>query len=180
MYPLINAQKLAEVLEARLQPACHKIQIAGSIRRKAQFVHDIDLIAWPIMDTDEQLDLFGESRVITARPGRLLALIEQTPGATKLEYKKNNPKIIRFLYDGVPVEIYLTEARGQNFGALLQMRTGPATYNEVLAMLAKFKGRQYRAGYGIFDREDHRLDDDSERRIIELCGAKYVEPTRRT
>ena len=48
----------AEVVEF-LGPVCQRIEVAGSVRRKKTLVHDVDLVAWPMVDDQSYSDLFG-------------------------------------------------------------------------------------------------------------------------
>jgi DNA polymerase/3'-5' exonuclease PolX len=41
---LQQAQKIASQVIQTLKPFCERIEVAGSIRRKRPFVHDIDLV----------------------------------------------------------------------------------------------------------------------------------------
>lgn len=182
IFPLASALAVAEYIVQAIQPACHRVEIAESIRRKQAQVHDVDLVAWPIYATAEIETLFGMGKELLSRPGDLIIVLKQWPNhgsLNDLTYAKENPRIIKFIYNSIPVEIYLVEPDGSNFGALLQLRTGSKEFNANLATNAKFKGLHYKAGYGVFNQEDQRLDDDSERRIIELLGMKFIEPEKR-
>lgn len=54
---LAQARKIAEELKARLERSCHRITIAGSIRRRKPFPGDIELLAIPkFVDGVDQLD----------------------------------------------------------------------------------------------------------------------------
>src|SRR5690348_10860398 len=44
---LEEALKIAERVKAQLEPYCHRIEIAGSIRRKKPEVKDIEIVAFP-------------------------------------------------------------------------------------------------------------------------------------
>ncbi len=44
---LEKAQIIADQVKNKLAPFCERIEIAGSIRRRRPFVHDIDIVAIP-------------------------------------------------------------------------------------------------------------------------------------
>ncbi len=48
--PLAPARRLAEALVRELEPACERIEIAGSIRRGADHVGDLELLAIPRLE----------------------------------------------------------------------------------------------------------------------------------
>ena len=60
--PLAPARRLAEALVRELEPACERIEIAGSIRWGADHVGDLELLAIPRLEDREapgQTSLFG-------------------------------------------------------------------------------------------------------------------------
>ncbi|MDV7397174.1 hypothetical protein RZS08_37585, partial [Arthrospira platensis SPKY1] len=75
-YDLLKAKKTADYLVQRMAPACHKIEIAGSIRRRKPLVHDIEIVAEPYVDP--VANLFGEPGHYRSRLDDLLAgLLEE-------------------------------------------------------------------------------------------------------
>jgi DNA polymerase/3'-5' exonuclease PolX len=177
-YPLARARVLAIELQELLRGACHQIEVAGSVRRgSGAQVHDIDLVAWPLYSDTVATNLFGEVSRIYGAAERLLErlrIIGADPGTPPIE-----AKILRCQYQNLPVEIYLSEHDGSNFGALLQMRTGSAMFNTLLAARAHNLGLAYRAGYGIF-RGDVRVDDGTEAGVFEALGLEYMLPALRS
>jgi hypothetical protein len=55
-WPLAEAAKLAAGIAAVLSPACSRLEIAGSVRRRVHTVADVELVAIPRY----RVDLFGE------------------------------------------------------------------------------------------------------------------------
>ena len=54
---LQKARTIAEELKRLLEPACHRVEIAGSIRRQKPFVGDVELLCIPKYDSGiDQLD----------------------------------------------------------------------------------------------------------------------------
>jgi DNA polymerase/3'-5' exonuclease PolX len=45
--PLPDAERIAAAIVADLAPYCDRIQVAGSVRRRKEFVGDIELVAIP-------------------------------------------------------------------------------------------------------------------------------------
>ena len=58
--PLARAERLAEHIAGLLEPACERIEIAGSIRRRKPEVGDLELLVVPMLVPGlDQMDLFG-------------------------------------------------------------------------------------------------------------------------
>jgi DNA polymerase/3'-5' exonuclease PolX len=175
-----TAQELMKVFA----PAVHKMEIAGSIRREVKYVHDIDLVAWPKYEDIGQPVLFGEGSG-EMYPSQLVDLVKQYADmmaiGPKMDEFKPGGKIIKFERCGIPVEIYLVEPDGSNWGALLQCRTGSAEFNRRLATEAIKLGLRYSAGYGLYEKPGVRMDDDTEEDILRQLGISewYLDPTRR-
>ena len=179
-YPYRQLKPLADNLLMALSYACYDnhLEIAGSLRRKRAWCHDIDLVAWPRYDQQGQVaDLFGELRIQQTFTARHLA-----EGISRLLDEpfriKANARLAHFVYQSVPVDIFFAEPDGSNYGALLQTRTGPAEFNIKLAALARDMGLYYKAGHGLY-REDQRVDDDTERGIFRALGLPWVDPAQR-
>lgn len=176
LFPLAQARKQALEIIEELQPGCHKIAVAGSVRRKRPQVHDIDLIAWPIYEQVQigAQDMFGQVNLVNLMV-KLSELI--LPPNKTID---PDTRILHLAYP-IPVELYLTEPYGENFGALLQMRTGPAAFNVQMAIRAKKLHLSYKAGYGLFngkvrvDEGDHFCEDG----IFQRLGLKTIPPEQR-
>lgn len=177
VFSLQAASEKARKLVHYFQPACHRIEIAGSIRRQVAQVHDIDLVLWPIYESWLQKDIFG---VVIDREDIPRALIDLVSLYMTM---KADAKMVHFVTWEMPVELYLAEPDGSNFEALLQMRTGSAEYNRNLAWTAQRKQLYYRAGYGIYrmaetGRYETRVDDGTEPGIFTALGIPYVAPEK--
>lgn len=171
VFSLKIAQGAAQNLVKLLQPACRQIEIAGSIRRRKPEVHDIDLVVWPLFDLSTTPDFFGLGMTMTNKPSRLMDLL----AAKNLAVMAPDAKIVRLIWGGIPVELYICEPDGSNWGALLQMRTGPAEFNRRLASRAKKMNLKYVAGYGIY-RESERIDDGTEAGVFTALNLPWTDP----
>jgi DNA polymerase/3'-5' exonuclease PolX len=176
-YPYQEAISVATSVVNLLKPGCFKIDIAGSLRREKNFVHDIDIVLQPLMSAVHgQLTLFEEESVIQM-PIALNCILDTSFQTACINFNKYY-RTLQIIYRGIPVDLFLTEPDGENYGALLQMRTGSAEFNMRLAAKAKSLGAHYNAGHGIF-MGDQRLDDGTEAGIFATLGYKYVEPKLR-
>ena len=133
-----------------------KIDIAGSIRRCRETVHDIDMVASatpqsPIMDTFTSLP---EAQQVLMR------------GTTRSSIRLNNDMAVDLRV--VPVKDY---------GATLHHFTGSKAHNIALRTMAKERGMKINE-YGIF-RGEERIGGEKEEDIYFYLEMDYIEPEMR-
>jgi DNA polymerase/3'-5' exonuclease PolX len=182
LYDLERVKKVGEALLKLLSPACNKIEIAGSVRRNVPLVHDLDIVAWP--KYTNQPSLFSDAEGDT-RPWEMATLLaDKLPDRINESWplKKDSGAILKFEVDGIPVEIYTTLPSGENYGSLLQMRTGSAALNIRLASRALQLGLKLSAGRGVFNQVGERIDKPGvdEAPYFEALGFEYIDPSRRS
>lgn len=126
--PLKQAQALAEKIIKELSPACARIEVAGSVRRKKPEVGDIEIVCIPEM----QLDLFGDPS------GSILDIhLEQLAEAGRIlksegENKRWGPKWKSFHPAARPelkVDLFITTA--PEWGYTFTIRTGPSDFSRL-------------------------------------------------
>lgn len=169
---LEKGQQLAQELLDYLRPAIYWGAIAGSVRRRRPWVHDLDIVVLPIYESFEQPSLLSAERQVTFWSSRLAKTLRPWVEV------KPEARAIRFEHQGVGVDLYLVEPDGSNKQALLQLRTGSAVFNQFLAMRALQLGLKYQAGYGIF-RNGERIDDGTENGIFLALDLPNLGPTER-
>jgi DNA polymerase (family 10) len=167
---LEKAEKIASQVIQTLKPYCEKIEVAGSIRRKRPFVHDVDLVAIPR----------NQGQFIT----RLNAWGKIKMGGQKL-IRCDTP-------DGIELDVYI--ATPETWACLLLIRTGSKQHNIRLCRAAVAKDMRLHAdGSGLFelggiiatkdtadgDREENRIAGDTEFSIFEALGLPYKRPEER-
>lgn len=160
MYELEYAAETANRLVGILEPCCHRIAVAGSIRRKRPQVHDIDLVIIP-----NNLSALGMTLL---RHGEIL---------TKKRIQSKT-KIIKYRFKGMPVDIYVAD--NASFATLLLIRTGSANHNRRLAIKGRELGLRLKAdGQGIIDAEGNVIAWRSEEEIFRSLGMDYIRPEER-
>ena len=163
---LSQANKIALEIEEQLRPWCSNIAIAGSIRRKKDWVRDIDMVAIP------------------SNQGRFLTVL-QSLGRIKM----GGGKIIRVgmgFSKGIDLDMYV--ATPETWATLLLIRTGSTNHNIKLCRLARSKKMVLHAdGSGLFKLEaqgcegvEVRIAGDTESSIFENLGLPYLAPEKRT
>lgn len=140
-YDAQTARKYAEMTITILRPFIERFEIAGSLRRKKQTVHDVDI-------------------VMKVKPGEL----ENLKNSAKMIIESNQPqpadeiklgdKIIRFkvhikdtpeIQPPLSIDLYLADTDSV-FDVLTLIRTGSEQHNIRLAMKAKQLGGSLKVG----------------------------------
>ncbi len=143
-------------------------QICGSIRRKREFVNDID---WVIVPNPEASYQFGQE-----------SFDDTITRLNEIEQIMIGKKIKRFNYKGISIDIYI--ATEQTFQTLMLIRTGSKEHNIKLTTLARQKGlKLFANGSGLckVDKDDNiiRIVEDTEKGILFNLLEKFEEPENR-
>ena len=141
-----------ELIMGNGQLATHfsKWTICGSIRRKKPEIKDIDIVAIP---KSEDMYNFGDPEL-----NATISILdpEGRNGPQDIKRFLLGPKIKRFFYKGIMIDIYL--ATEDTFSTLCLIRTGSTQHNINLTTLARSKGMKLFAdGTGLC-----RIDDKDE------------------
>ena len=157
---LSKVEPVAEELAAALRehPAAEKVEIAGSVRRRAETSKDIDLIA-----TAEKPKKLAEH--LAAHP---LIAAAGTPGKNGVRAQTHN---------GVSVDLRIVPPA--EFGNLLQHFTGSKAHNVQLREAAVARGLSV-SEHGIKDSETDEVTlCATEEEVYERLGYSYIEPELR-
>jgi len=193
------AMEAAVVFVDELSQACEKIQIAGSLRREARDVKDIEFVALPITTVEYNLDLFGEvvgTRQVSELEGLLMARLD--PDADwdwelDPDLPRNGPRYKRLRHKptGICCDLFLTTSRG--WGGAMVIRTGPAAFSRALMRLARRQGKHVADGYLLHNHPKHgsqacekgadcwRITNTStERGFLDALGLPWIRPSERS
>lgn len=116
------------VLEA-LRPACLRIDVAGSVRRRVDAVGDLDLVAAPIPDAD----MFGRPIEGVPRWSELDGLERRAVDAGLLRPDGGGGRQRKYVVTagaGVEVPMQLWRVPEPEYAVALLIRTGPATFSK--------------------------------------------------
>jgi len=159
-YTIEMGRKVAELVIKRLEPYCKPARcvVAGSIRRGAPMVHDVDIVLIP----GDSWNLYQE----------ILALNKP------FKPSPDGPKIKKIRVGGMPVDLYITDER--EWATILLIRTGSVANNIRLCTRAKDIGFQLKAdGSGLFNQFNKRIAGDTEMSIYGALGLPYQNPDER-
>lgn len=178
-HALQDVGSTADRLVTALEPACEMIAVAGSIRRAAPEVKDIEIVAIPIRPRD----LFGD---ITAGPTKLDRELAKLREAIERgdkwgdKYKRLTVKLPSRLV--IAVDLFITTPEA--WPVIFAIRTGPAEYSQKM-VTQQHKNGLLKNGHAV---RDGRVWNDggepvaieSEREFFEgfVLGG-YIEPDER-
>jgi len=168
---LERAKVIAEEFKTLLEPACERVTIAGSIRRRKPDVGDIELLCIPkYVDGVEQLDrvikLLISQKILGFRLNRL---------GSRVYGPKN--KLMLHIPSGFGIDIFSTTE--ECWPVALVVRTGGAETNRRIARAALRKGWSFHA-YGTgFTTPNGMIICHSEREVFETVGLRYQQPWER-
>jgi DNA polymerase/3'-5' exonuclease PolX len=151
---LKEAERIAGEIVEVLKEACSQIEVAGSIRRRRPFVHDIDIVCIP------------------ANQGQFLLAVKSLGRS-----KRGGPKMICLDVAGVSVDIYL--ATEDTWPTLLLIRTGSKEHNvKLCARAATLRMRLHANGSGLED-GNGILKPRDEADLFRMLSLPYKRPEDR-
>lgn len=133
-YELSTAKRIADELIEHLRRACVQIEIAGSIRRRARWVHDIEIVAQPWLETQRATDLFGEiTTTYYSCLDEVLADLHEQQILRAFPGSKHGDRFRQFAVapTGINLDLFIVRPPAQ-WGSILAIRTGPAHYSHWL------------------------------------------------
>lgn len=173
--PLERARATAEIVRGVLSAACTRLVVAGSIRRLAPDVKDIELCAIPRM----RLDLAGD-----VLDDDLEVLVPELVRDSWLRWRTRSdgqllargPKFYALVHrdSGMPIDLFVARPAAE-WGAVLAIRTGPAEYSKKLVTLCKRRGLRCENNR-LVRTDGTAIDTPEERQFIEACGLEWAEP----
>jgi DNA polymerase/3'-5' exonuclease PolX len=130
-YELSIAKRIADELLDRLRSACVQIEIAGSIRRRSRWVHDIEIVAEPW--TEIVPNLLGDAIHYHSRLDDALADLQDEMILRSFPGAKHGERMQQFAVapTGIKLDLFIVRPPAQ-WGSLLAIRTGPAHYSHWL------------------------------------------------
>lgn len=173
---------VARRIRDALAPACERACVAGSLRRRARAVSDIEIVCEPRRDED----LFGAP----SGECQLAALLDRLRAAGSIRWRIEThpaPKDWRaarrmwaavVLPEEIPLDVFAVRPPAQ-WGAILAIRTGPAEYSRRLVTSCRTRGLRCEDGR-LVDAQNRPVETPEERDFIEACGMQWVHPEART
>lgn len=154
--PLAAARAVADALRELLEPACTRIEIAGSIRRRKATVGDAELVAIPRLVPEPAGDLWGTLRerdLLAERVAALIAAGEFTVRMVRItradgsieQGRRLGRAYLALVFRGLPVDLFIVHPPAE-WGVIFALRTGPGDWNIRLVTEARNAGRRVDGG----------------------------------
>lgn len=195
--PLADARVVADTVVSTLEPACERIEIAGSVRRGATDCGDIEVVCIPKLGEPGR-NLFGEA--IGEPPDELHDLCERlradgvlVPRQNKLDRISWGRKLkwVRFVMPqgsgwwpcSFALDIYVTTP--EQWGVTLAIRTGPADFSHRLVTPKAAGGYcpaplQFK-GWRVVERASGEpLPTPEEADVFRALGMDWIAPDERS
>lgn len=173
-----EAKEIAQNICSQLAPYCHRIEIAGSIRRLKPEVKDIEIVCIPVTER-VKTGLFDmdESYATEVNPEfiRIVNSWEKIKGEPTGKYTQ------RKLPEGINLDLFI--ANKYNWGLIYAIRTGSAEYShKVLA--AGWVKRGWKSIDGMLCQYGEGgiwtpIKTPEEKDLFDLIGVKMVSPEKR-
>ena len=169
---LERAKAIAEELKELLAPACERITVAGSIRRRKPFPNDIELLCIPkyvegVDQLDKELGVLFVRGILTYRRNK----------RGSIGYGPQN-KLLLHKPSGIGIDIFSTTK--ECWPVALVVRTGGKSTNMEIATRAIERGMRFHAyGRGFTRADGSELVCYSEEDIFRAVGLRYLEPWER-
>lgn len=192
--PATQVRPLAERIVAELRPHCHRIEVAGSLRRRSRLVSDIEIVCEPIIverDAVVGRTLFGDT-IEHVRENKLDQAVNRLLVRSELwepRLDKNGRQAIgerykRLLVDGVALDLFSVFTPA-SWGVVFAIRTGPAEFSRRLVTQRSKGGwlpNDCRVAGGTVVSDGGMVDGFElieERDFFTLCGLDWIEPEDR-
>jgi DNA polymerase/3'-5' exonuclease PolX len=159
---LHEAKLIAQDVLEQLRPHCDRIEIAGSIRREAPEVKDIEIVAIP---KPYMVGMFEDG----------IAKVVNRWECVKGDLGRNCKYTQRILPQGIKLDLFF--AKPENWGWIFAIRTESAAFSHIaLASRLKWAGLEARDGYLYNIAEDKMVEVTEEAQLFKLLGLNYIEP----
>ena len=143
-------------------------RLAGSLRRRARHVHDIDIVACVSRTPDDLMapETNPRSRLraeLTAKAGEIISW---------------GPDHARFVFEKIPVDLYFTKP--SRFALALLVATGSSRHLRKLDLRAKSKHLHLQPAQHLLSTDEHtEIEVASENEVYVKIGVPYQSPQQR-
>lgn len=178
---LQRAEVIADEICCDLSPACDRIKIAGSIRRKRSEVGDVEIVCIPRIEGG---GLFGDGEpidLVTKVCDAFLASGRMAHRLDKNGRRSYGGKFKRLLFEGFPLDLFSVHDANQ-WGVIFAIRTGPAEFSKRF-VTQKAHGGHMPEGYCVRDgwllAHGDQVSCPEESDFFRAIGMEFVAPEKR-
>jgi len=176
---------------ARLDGCYTDLRVAGSLRRRLAYVHDVEIVAVP-RTAPVTIDLLDEQIVVRDLLDERMADLLDAGTVEKRLDRNGVPRwgpLLKYLvYDGVRIDLVAPCA--ERLGWILLLRTGPAAFSRQLVVERGRKTKDGRPGlrpehivsadgWLTYRRSGERIPTPTEQDACMVLGIPYADPWER-
>jgi DNA polymerase/3'-5' exonuclease PolX len=179
--PLAEARAVADELVTILGLGCERIEVAGSVRRGAPDVGDIELVAVPLIES-VPLGFFDTAEVSTLDLLLYTLVIQGTLAAPAVRGERYTK--LHHAASGLQVDLFIVRPPA-SWGVIFLIRTGPAAYSQALVTEARRRhfhvagGALHRGGLGCGAEPCEAIPTPEEKDVYRALGLPFVAPADR-
>jgi DNA polymerase/3'-5' exonuclease PolX len=186
--PLEAARAVAAALRELLAPACARIEIAGSIRRRKATVGDLELVAIPRLVAEPAGDLWGtelrERNLLADRVAELIAAGELAPREVTItradgsieQARRMGRAYLALVFRELPVDLFIVHPPAE-WGVIFALRTGPGDWNIRLVSECRRYLRRVASGQVLTAAGPIACPEEAD--FFRALGQPWVEPWER-
>ena len=181
------AKSYAKLFILSICDFCEKVEIAGSVRRGKQKVHDIEILATPVFSTIEQVLIDGVKRGTVNSLHMRMVRLQQDGIVTADRMRKDKHKdpfgerYYRVNYNftdlKIPVDLFVVIPPAQ-WGTQLLIRTGCAEFSHWVVSRRIDQGLRFKDGHLEHDTTGV-IDTPTEESVFKALRMPYVPPEQR-
>ena len=165
-----------------MRPACERIEIAGSLRRRKDNVGDIEILYIPVMQEEPNPEDFFATRRVNLVDGRIEGMERAGVLGRRVNAKGHTAfgeknKLMVHVPSGIPVDLFA--ATPETWWNQLVCRTGPAELNQQIAAAAIAKGWHWNVYGPGFRRATEYVEMHGEAEVFAFVGMPCLDPKRR-
>ena len=167
----VQALGIAAEIVVQLKDCCEQCEIAGSMRRKKNEVHDIEIVCVPKQNPSAQGDLFAES--FERSPWFVKAVLSL---GIKLKGDPNKGKYVRMRHENIDIDIFI--ASPENYGLIKFIRTGSAEWVRK-QFIEMNKNGFYRCKDGHLWQGSTMIETPEEEDVFRTLQIRWTDPADR-
>lgn len=169
-----------------LTPACERIEIAGSVRRRRPEVKDVELVAIARMEERPGADLWGSPEIVDCLSERIAVLSDVLRPRAVIVHRQDGTEEISHRvgsayqaleYAGIPVDLFIVRPPA-DWGVIFALRTGPGDWNTKIVTDCKRFFRSVAGGQVLHFGKV--VPCPEERDFFEAIGQPWLDPWDRT
>jgi DNA polymerase/3'-5' exonuclease PolX len=166
--PLADAAHLAAHILKCMRPYCQpgRIKVAGSIRRRRPFVHDIDIVCIPL-----------SMHRFKARVGQRCQI--RSDGHYQMTAVTKSGIQVDFFFPQLSQAELFGQGAPCTWGSVLLCRTGPVDFNRRYATAAKLHDMRWNPNEGLVGPRGNVLASETEQDMFDALGIHYLQPWER-